>query len=711
LHDILITNEYKKLPQLIDFIKNIRFTTDVFISSHPYFFNLIKEYANNKIKVYEAHNVDYLLKRSYFPALETNKYDSKYLQIVKNIEKLACEESDLVMAVSDYDAEQLVKLYEFNNSKIVIVPNGLIIDRFKFFKKSKQGDIGKKKVVFIGSAHAPNIEAIEFIINKLAPEDLSIEYTIIGNVKEHFAKVRDLPKNICFCGLINNDEKNRLFMESDLALNPVFSGSGTNIKVLEYAALGIPVISTSFGMRGLDFLKKSVFIAEKECFFKEIQNFFLTDSKIIYEKVLKARQICEQKFSSEAIVKDVVNRISALDTSSGVVKLPGKKLIAVEGRILHRNISGTERYIFHLLKNISNFSNQDYSYCLVGSHKVANLHFNKGISSIAEIQPNNEIDLYHRTYQFNHIRELLEILFANRSVFTFHDLILCKYPEYFNNDDEYQNFMSYMKMGLMFSDRIIAISEHAKKDVMSMFNVPDNKIDVIYHGIDMGKFKWIRDEKALLNFRKKYDLPGKYILYLGTDYPHKNLKNLLIAFSLLLKESGFADTYLVLAGNSYTRDKGKYLKEYIIPVKKNVINIGYINDDEISLLYNASNLFVFPSLHEGFGFPVLEAFSCGVPVICSNATSLPEIAGDAAYMVDATDPKQISEAMKIVLEDSHLRKNLVQKGLKRVSEFTWERCARETLGTYEKALDSKPLSINVKSEEFKLLLEKLSGGL
>lgn len=357
--------------------------------------------------------------------------------------------------------------------------------------------------------------------------------------------------------------------------------------------------------------------------------------------------------------------------------------IAIEGRILHRNISGSERYISELIKNIPDIERESgYNYFLVNNSRTDLLN----ITAIPSVSSDRKIDLYHRTYQFATHEELSELLNAGKSVFTFLDLILCKYPDYFMCRQDYENNVALMELSLNLSSRIIAISEHAKRDVVETFDIPAEKVDVVHLGFDFNKFKKISDAKKIAEFRKEYGLPEKYILYLGTDYPHKNMKNLLIAFAMVADREEMKDYRLVWAGNSYYAKGKQYFKEYIEPIKDKFVSLGHFDDEKVALLYNAADIFVFPSLYEGFGLPVLEAFACEVPLICSNATSLPEVAGDAAYMVNAIEPDQIAAAIVDIVNDSRLRESLIQKGRERAKEFTWEKCARNTYEVYKKTL-------------------------
>lgn len=686
LHDILISNEYKMIPDLIDLSNQLKNETDIFISAQPYFFKMFLEFFNDKILIYEAQNVDYELKRTYFQHPDTNGSAKHYLDMVREVELLACQKSEYILGVSGEDIDDLCKIYNVERSKIVMVPNGIDVHACHYIspderKRNKiKGRKRGKQVVFIGSAHGPNIESVQYILNEIAAQNSSIHYTIIGNVNIAFEEKR-IPQNVHFTGMISEEEKKEIYRTADLAINPMFSGSGTNLKVLEYIACGIPLLSTKFGMRGLELFNNYIYIAQKKDFWEAIEKTLSLPAEILENNSKEARKICEENFDKSVISDGLKNIIKKTEE---IRKKKKKKVnIAIEGRILHRNVSGSERYIYELIKNLPTMHQEcDYKYCLVNK---TGFKLN-GISNIHYISLSDRVDLYHRTYQVSNYNELLELLSAKRSIFTFLDLILCKNPDYFEKKDNYNNYVTLMNLALNYADRIIAISEHAKGDVAKTFNISEEKIDVVYLGIDLNKFKKVNDKKEINDFKAEYNLPNRYLLYIGTDYPHKNLKNLFIAFSKIMHLPEMRDYSLVMAGNnSYIKGPG-YLNTYLEPIKHRVISLGYFADEKIPLLYNASDICVLPSLYEGFGLTVLEAFACGVPLICSDATSLPEVAGDAAYMVDAKDPDQIVKAIMDIAKDTHLKNMLINKGLKRVKQFSWEKCAEETHNVYKKAL-------------------------
>ena len=233
------------------------------------------------------------------------------------------------------------------------------------------------------------------------------------------------------------------------------------------------------------------------------------------------------------------------------------------------------------------------------------------------------------------------------------------------------------------SDKIIAVSYSTKQDLMNYFKISDNKIKVIYEAADQ-IFQPLSSEKVQ-HFKDKYDLNYQYILYVGTLEPRKNIPLIIKAFYILNKE-GFQHK-LVIAGKKGWKYKTIYQLIDKLNLQKEVIFIGFIPDNDLPALYNAANLFVYPSLYEGFGLPPLEAMSCGCPVITSNISSLPEVVGDAGIMIDPYSVDELYEAMHKVLINEIVRKDMIKKGLERSQMFSWTKTAEETLKIYKEALN------------------------
>jgi len=229
------------------------------------------------------------------------------------------------------------------------------------------------------------------------------------------------------------------------------------------------------------------------------------------------------------------------------------------------------------------------------------------------------------------------------------------------------------------ADKIITVSNSTKNDLMNHFNIPKEKIRVIFEAADE-KFKSLNN-KETKEVKYKYHLNFPFILYVGGLAVHKNIPALIKAF-YKVKKKGIQHK-LVITGTK--RWKYKEIFETIdkLDLQNDVVFTGYVSDEDLPALYNAADLFVYPSIYEGFGLPPLEAMACGTPVITSNTSSLPEVVGDAGIMVDPYDVNGLADAMHEVLANEGLRANMIKNGLERAKMFSWEKCARETLKVYE----------------------------
>jgi len=226
------------------------------------------------------------------------------------------------------------------------------------------------------------------------------------------------------------------------------------------------------------------------------------------------------------------------------------------------------------------------------------------------------------------------------------------------------------------SDALIAVSGYVKDDVVRHYRILPDRVFVAYNAVDRDKF-FRRGKEDVEVVRRRYNLPESFIFYPASSLPHKNHKRLLEAFKKVKEE--VQDIKLVLTG---TRDYGyevieKSIKEF--GLDDDVLFLGWLSHDDVPLIYNAANVLVFPSLHEGFGMPVIEAMASGVPVICSGIPPLKEITDSAAIFVDPFDPRDIARGILSVLTDNKLRERLIEDGLERAGMFTWEKTALSTL--------------------------------
>jgi glycosyltransferase involved in cell wall biosynthesis len=295
-----------------------------------------------------------------------------------------------------------------------------------------------------------------------------------------------------------------------------------------------------------------------------------------------------------------------------------------------------------------------------------------------------KLDILHSTSPQSRI----PIGYRGKCVVTFHDLASYNQPQCYPKVKR-AKFKTISSLMAKKADKIIAVSNSTKEDIKKIFGIPEDRIKVIYSGLDRRFFDEPKvDSQKVLD---KYGISKKYILFLGTLEPIKNIVRLLEAFAKFkedykklnkqLSSSKFG-YQLVLAGK-----RGWLSEEYQRIAKdrgigKDIITTGYIVGDELVPLFKRSEFFIMPSLYEGFGMTVLEAFATGTPAILSKVSSLPEIAGDAACFINPIDTDEIASAMMKFATDENLRQDYRQKGLEQARKFDWEKCARETLELY-----------------------------
>lgn len=264
-------------------------------------------------------------------------------------------------------------------------------------------------------------------------------------------------------------------------------------------------------------------------------------------------------------------------------------------------------------------------------------------------------------------------------VVTLHDLIPIKHPET-------EKFAARVYWRLQIpnaarrSDFIITDSEHARKEIIYDFNVAPERIKAIMLGFNPAMSVACTPEAAEM-VRKKYSLPERYILYVGTIQPRKNIPTLLEAFNILKRDNGIPHR-LVIVGR-----KGWLYDELFARIRElgrgdDVIFTGFVPDEELPVIYAGADLFAYLSFFEGFGLPPLEAMACGVPVVVSNTSSLPEVVGDAGIAVEPGDVAAVAAAILKILTDIELATELRERGICRSAAFSWDRCARETLQVY-----------------------------
>ncbi|MDQ3212185.1 MAG: glycosyltransferase family 4 protein [Acidobacteriota bacterium] len=288
------------------------------------------------------------------------------------------------------------------------------------------------------------------------------------------------------------------------------------------------------------------------------------------------------------------------------------------------------------------------------------------------------IDLFHAPHY------VLPPLTPCRSIVTIHDCIHLRFPQYLPNRLAYAYARSSLWVATHRSNRVLTVSEASKRDILRYFRVPESKINVIPNAIDE-RFGEVPSADEVLRVRERYQLNDPFVLYAGNIKPHKNLERLIEAFHTL-RRGGLDTVKLLIIGDEISKYAALRRAVHKYKLHKHVRFFGFVPDKTLAVLYRLASVFVFPSLYEGFGLPPLEAMASGTPVITSNVSSLPEVVGDAALLIDPYEADAIAQAMRRVLTDAALREDLRQRGLQRVKEFSWERSVRRVHAIYQEVI-------------------------
>lgn len=288
----------------------------------------------------------------------------------------------------------------------------------------------------------------------------------------------------------------------------------------------------------------------------------------------------------------------------------------------------------------------------------------------------NRVDLLHSLHYS------VPLYSSTPYVVTFHDMTFFLFPELHQRYRRlYFNMM--MRGSARGARKIIAVSENTRQDIIRIFDVAPERVVTIHSGIS-SDFRKVTDTGEIEYVRSKYGLPSKYVLSVGLIEPRKNLSTLIRAFGRL-DENDTAHS-LVVVGDKGWMYEGVFDLAQQLERSKRIIFTGYVPRKDLAAIYSSADLFVYPSLYEGFGLPVLEAMACGTPVITSNLSALPEIAGDSAVLVSPRNEAEITEAILRVLSDRALHAELSSKGLQHSRLFSWDATAQKTIAVYRDAI-------------------------
>jgi glycosyltransferase involved in cell wall biosynthesis len=354
-----------------------------------------------------------------------------------------------------------------------------------------------------------------------------------------------------------------------------------------------------------------------------------------------------------------------------------------------KQYTGIGRYAYHLVKNLSEIDTRN-EYKLYA--RKGPLSFNKKAPRFAARNFTTCVDWRGRGFvktikaaDLCHFPSPgpLRVPPGARIVVSVHDVIFKAFPQGHTKETILAGEEQFAEIRKK-ADKVICCSRATALDLKKYFQIPDDRIELVYQGVDKDIFRRL-DEKEMASAGKvlaRHGVKEPFILSVGTIEPRKNLVSSIRAFHALKAGKEFSGQ-LVVAGMKGWLNDGLTALIDELGFTRDVIFLGYVSDTELCALYNKAEAFVFPSFYEGFGFPILEAFCCGAPVVTSNVSSCPEVAGDAALTVDPGSFKEIADAVSRILADEGLRKTLREKAFKRARDFDFRKTAQETLRVYE----------------------------
>ncbi len=373
-------------------------------------------------------------------------------------------------------------------------------------------------------------------------------------------------------------------------------------------------------------------------------------------------------------------------------------LIGIDARLFGTRHGGIGRYTEKLIKHLETIDSENQYVVFLqknnfDEYEPRNPNFKKALANFRAYSFGEQLifpfQLLPYNFDFVHFTHFsLPIFYPKKFIVTIHDLIISHYP---SSRATTRNFLFY-KIKLFFyqivvktaakrAEKIIAVSEFTKNDIVRLLKIKPEKIFVTYEGVALPQAEPADAEV----FLRSLGVKGDYLLYVGSAYPHKNLERLVSAFKIIAEKNPARQ--LILAGKDdyfYRR-----LRNFInrLGLAGKIILAGYCDDQKLVALYQNAKAYVYPSLIEGFGLPSLEAQSYGLPMVCANASCLPEVAGEGAIYFNPEDHADMAEKIILAFSDDDLRRKLISAGYENLKKYSWDKCAWQTLAVYQSVID------------------------
>lgn len=363
--------------------------------------------------------------------------------------------------------------------------------------------------------------------------------------------------------------------------------------------------------------------------------------------------------------------------------------IGIDAHSLGAKLTGNETYTVNLIRNLAKIDSENKyrlyitKKAILGDDLFKNNNFHATLVKCGNrwgrVFFHMPLELVNKKAELLHLQYFPPLILSSKFVVTVHDVSFVFFPQWFSPIESVM--FKFVSLAIRKAERIIAVSEFTKRQILSVYNLEQEKISVIYNGVS-GIFRPIEDLNLIRGIRNKYNLPEAFILYVGRMDARKNISGLLRTFSIFKRITRRKEK-LVLAGcGGHYADK-IYRLAGDLGIEGDVILTGYIPEEDLPAVYNSSRLFVSLSFYEGFGLSPLEAMACGIPVVVSDIPAFSEVLGDAAAMVDPGQEELAAQRIAEVLESESLYKIMSEKGLNQAKKFSWLETAEKTLAVYK----------------------------
>jgi len=628
-------------------------------------------------------------------------------------EKLASLLTDKIIHVSNSERQEASNRIHIAASRQQVINNGveLLTRQRRFDKQELRRELNLPVNTFLiicvaRYSFAKNLKHSIRIIGRLRERNIPAHYVIVGGEDDipettitQYLKTENLENHVTLAG-------SQLVVPPWLEASDVFLSTsrweGLPTAVMEAMTEQLPVVASDVtGNRSLVNESNGFLIAENDT------DAFCDALQLLYGSPEKRTELGEsghnmvkQGYSIEKMVQSheaLYNSFQPVVSKRAVYpdSRPSDSSILLDARMIKG--SGISTYIVNLLDYFQKAGQPPRIELLLPPRNTLNnnkdlldkyaIHqFNQEVYSIGEQVFLPKAMKYSKLLHVPHYNAPL--IYNGTLIVTIHDICHHTMSHFFPGLAKRLYSNLFLKQVLKKADQIITVSEFSKQEILKYFDVPENKIEVVYNGIDSHFYRRSQDE--INEVRKKYQLPEKYLLYVGNIRPHKNIAGLVNAYAHAWREDKSIPP-LVLCGiwqqgydvfrelNTFSRREKKLIKQQ-------VFSPGYMNYRDLPAFYSGAEAFLYLSFYEGFGIPPLEAMACGIPVVASSTSAIPEICGDSALLVPPDEPEVVADAILKVLDDREERFRLNQHAKERLKNFSWDFSGEQHLKIYERWL-------------------------